>query len=196
MLLITLSLLLITARVDSQCGSQRKWCPCTTGDQLGPFYEPRLYSPKTDIAPWHELRNPQLAATLTGKIRDRRCWPLKKAKVEVWYAGTTGNNYTFSYPLWYRGMTETDEYGRYTFKATYPVIYQERPILHYHFKVTARGKEFVTQAYFEDKIPWSYQNYVSTRHSQFAKVTPRYGRRWGRRTRIGRTITYNINMDV
>ena len=59
--------------------------------------------------------------------------------------------------------------SRYEFKTSFPVIYHIRPILHYHFKVrltkkgfsadhfvklkvTAKETEFVTQAYFKDKV--------------------------------------------
>merc|ERR1712055_443103 len=55
-------------------------------------------------------------------------------------------------------------------KATYPRIYQGRAIKHYHFKVTAEGKEFVTQAYFKGEVPPKFEDMVKGRESQFPKV--------------------------
>jgi len=88
--------------------------------------------------------------------------------------------------LWYRGKQKTNADGRYEFKTSFPVIYHIRPILHYHFKVTAKETEFVTQAYFKDKVPKRYEDMVK-KFGGFAKV---------KATKTGREITYNIRLNL
>jgi len=118
--------------------------------------------------------------------------------------------------VWYRGKVKADDQGRYEFKATYPGIYEGRPIIHYHYKVTAKETEFITQAYFEDKVPPRYQDYVKGRDSQYAKV-PTAGqvtievqssvgrRRFSRtsaqchheqKTEKGKSVTFNVRLRL
>merc|ERR1719237_23920 len=138
---------------------------------LGPFYEEN--SPNSyELAPAGELKNPQLAVLLEGQVLGKNCQGIGGALVEVWYAGGNPAHYTFpanSTELWYRGKAKANADGRYEFKATFPEEYKQRPILHYHYKVTAKKTEFVTQAYFIDSVPQQFEDHVKD-HGEFAKV--------------------------
>merc|ERR1712179_32646 len=139
--------------------------PFTKADQLGPFYEAN--SPNSY----------ELALLLEGQVLGKNCRGISGAIVEVWYAGGNPCNdrkvgYTFPNnctELWYRGKKKIKADGRFKFKATFPEVYQLRPILHYHYKVTAKKTEFVTQAYFKDKVPKQYEDMVKN-NGGFAKV--------------------------
>merc|ERR1719481_2266447 len=143
----------------------------TTRDIEGPFFVPnadKVYQ----MAPMEEIEDPEQAAILQGRIFDSNCIGIPDALVEVWYAGYDTLDYTFPpEELWYRGAQMTDQDGSYQFIATFPGKYLIRPINHYHFKVTTGGMEFITQAYFKDKVPMGYRRYVSGRQSQFAKIS-------------------------
>merc|ERR1712112_21422 len=180
-------------------GSERSECgPITTKDMLGPFFEDNAPNSE-ELAPASELNNPELAVILKGQVLGKDCRGMGGALVEVWYDGgnsacyTTRHNPTkqaglcYSPNVWYRGKTKADAEGRYEFKATIPVIYEGRPILHYHYKVTVKETNIVTQAYFKDKVPPRYEDYVKGRESQFLKV---------RATKAGRQATMNIRLDL
>jgi len=127
--------------------------------------------------------------------------------VEVWYAGREpacgklpfmkcydagkmGYTSRASNELWYRGKVKADRQGRYSFFATYPHVYEKRPIIHYHYKVTSgsgsRAKSLITQAYFRSGVPPSFEDYVRERGMQFPKVQA---------IKEGRRITYNIRLE-
>jgi len=165
---------------------------------LGPFHVASRNIHHLNIAPPNELADREIASVLTGKILKRNCKPVEEATVEVWYAGLTGKNYTFPPgKLWYRGNQTIEEDGSYKFLATFPIIYTERPILHYHFKVITpgvRGKEFITQAYFEDKIPPAFLEYVEGRKNQFAEI--RFVKKNKDLVNGGRVILFDIVLDV
>jgi len=174
---------------QTQCG------PFTTNDVEGPFFEPNAPKDK-ELAPRKELNDPSQYVVLEGQVRGRDCKGISGALVEVWYAGGEPGNIGYTFPgrnteLWYRGKVYADRQGRYSFKATYPRRYDGRPIIHYHYKVTAGGgrkaKEFITQAYFRGGVPPSYEDYVRGRESQFPDVG---------RIPDGRRVTMNIRLDV
>ena len=75
-----------------------------------------------------------------------------------------GAHYTFEgEELLYRGKTMTNKNGFYDFLTSFPDVYSDRPIPHYHIQVTTpgrRGRSFVTQIYFRNMIPQNYRNYV------------------------------------
>jgi len=122
-------------------------------------------------------------------VLDSNCKGIGGALVEVWYAGGDPVGYTFpgrNPVLWYRGKVNADSQGRYEFKATFPRRYEGRPIIHYHYKVTAKGREFITQAYFKGGVPPSYEDYVKGRESQFPKVQA---------SRNGRMVTFNVRLS-
>lgn len=153
---------------------QTKCGPFTRKDVEGPFFEPNAPN-KKELAPANELNDRSQFVILKGQVLGRDCQGVSGALVEVWYAGGQPGNIGYTFPgknpeLWYRGKVNADNQGRYSFKATYPRRYDGRPIIHYHFKVTAGRKEFVTQAYFKGGVPPSYEDYVKGRESQFAKV--------------------------
>jgi len=174
---------------QTQCG------PFTTNDVEGPFFEPNAPKDK-ELAPRKELNDQSQYVVLEGQVRGRDCKGINGALVEVWYAGGEPGNIGYTFPgrnteLWYRGKVYADRQGRYSFKATYPRRYDGRPIIHYHYKVTAGGgrkaKEFITQAYFRGGVPPSYEDYVRGRESQFPNVG---------RIPDGRRVTMNIRLDV
>jgi len=162
-------------------------CELTTRDMLGPFFEDG--APNSSIlAPSGEV-NSSNTITLHGRVLNVNCQPLPGAIVHAWYAGGSPAHYTFPPDtLWYRGFVSTDKNGTYSFVATYPGTYSKRPIPHIHYKVISAGKEFVTQLYFPNDVPPSYQDYVAGRQSQFpSKLIDE---------RSGKKITFDIIMDV
>ncbi|XP_023333292.1 uncharacterized protein LOC111705084 isoform X5 [Eurytemora carolleeae] len=61
------------------------------------------------------------------------------ATVDIWYAGKdkSGNKVAYTFPpnyLWFRGQTQSKKEGVYEFQATFPGVYDARPIVHYHIK--------------------------------------------------------------
>ena len=51
-----------------------------------------------------------MAIILKGRVFDRKCEPISRARVDVWHAGFTTADYTFPpKKLWYRGRTFTTE---------------------------------------------------------------------------------------
>jgi len=168
---------------------QTQRCTVTSRDQEGPFYEngaPHRH-PVRSLAPRSEL-TPETKITVQGFVRDKNCNPIKGAKVQAWYAGGNPTAYTFPPEnLWYRGYVVTDQNGRYSFVATYPGIYTERPIPHIHMKAITPTKELTTQLYFRNDVPASYEDYVRGRDSQFPANI--------RATRSGRKINFDLVMD-
>ena len=164
-------------------------CQVTMADQEGPFFEAgapnvEMLVPKSDI-----IEEPHSAVTLTGRVLDKNCNPIRNATVQCWYGG--GNPVHYSFPpdhLWYRGYVHTDKNGRYRFEATFPGLYDLRPILHYHMKAITKIKELTTQIYFRDHIPPAYEDYVKGRDTQYPKnISPRKP--------AGKLIEFDIVMD-
>jgi len=174
--------------LPSQSSGQSRCGEFTTNDVEGPFFEPN--APKNyALAPRNELNDRNQAVLLKGQVLDSNCKGIGGALVEVWYAGGDPVGYTFpgrNPVLWYRGKVNADNQGRYEFKATFPRRYEGRPIIHYHYKVTAKGREFITQAYFKGGVPPSYEDYVKGRESQFPKVQA---------NRNGRRVTFNVRLS-
>jgi len=211
MFLIFLHLLVSSGSVISQqCG------PLTTKDAEGPFFVANA-DLEYEIAPANEIADNTQATVLRGQVLDRNCKGVGGATVEVWYAGWSTVEYTFRpAKLWYRGKTRTNKDGFYQFLATFPGTYDQRPITHYHYKVVynsqsaslntflflslqvnspgRNGKSLTTQAYFRDRIPAGYENYVRSRGTQFATV--RDVGSGGVLVNGGRIVTFNIKMDV
>lgn len=101
-------------------------------------------------------------------------------------------DYTFpstSDTLWYRGKMTTNQNGEYSYRGTFPAVYEARPIRHIHYKITDnnRGVELVTQLYFKDFVPPSYEDYVRGRDTQFPT-------RWGRIS-VGRKAVFDVVME-
>jgi len=166
-------------------------CQVTMFDQEGPFFEPdapnvRMLVPKSDVS--GVLRHDKV--WLAGRVLDKNCNPIRNAIVHCWYAGGHPVHYTRPHihdHLWYRGYVHTDRYGRYSFVATFPGLYDGRPILHYHMKAITRIKELTTQIYFRDHIPPAYEDYVIGRETQYPKRILSWP--------SGRLIEFDIVMD-
>ena len=56
------------------------------------------------------------------------------------------------------------------------------------------GKTFITQLYFRDHIPPSYENYVRTRGSQFGQVTTLKKGSNSKLPNGGSKVTFNIRL--
>jgi len=178
--------------------SQRRGplCLLTTNDVSGPFFEesaPSVYH----LAPAEEMLNHPIETFIYGAVMNSNCQPVPGATYHIWYAGdqTTEANPTgsvhYTFPpdkLWYRGKTITDQNGEYSFHGTFPGEYSGRPIIHYHVKVIAGGKEFVTQMYFDGGVPPSYEDYVKNRETQFPRVTYRPDG--------SRDVVFNVILDL
>ena len=57
-----------------------------------------------------------------------------------------------------------------------------------------QGQTFITQLYFRDQVPPSYQNYVRSRGSQFGQVAA-LGEGQSNLPSGGSSITFNIRLD-
>ena len=57
-----------------------------------------------------------------------------------------------------------------------------------------RGQTFITQLYFRDQVPPSYENYVRGRGSQFGRVAA-LGQEQSGLPNGGTQITFNITLD-
>jgi protocatechuate 3,4-dioxygenase beta subunit len=100
-------------------------------------------------------------AYLYGRVVDDTCMPVANAVVEIWQACYSGkynhpgdvNTAKLDPNFQYRGISVTDEKGRFSFKTVRPGAYPAssdwvRPP-HIHFKVSRRGYHEVTsQLYF------------------------------------------------
>jgi len=173
-------------------------CQLTTNDQEGPFFQesaPMAY----DIAPDIEMEFHPIETFIYGRVLDANCRTVNDAIVHIWYGGnqsTPANpdgEVRYTTPpekLWYRGQTRTNMDGEYRFHGTYPGLYDLRPIIHYHIKVIARGKELITQMYFRDDVPPQYEDYVKGRETQFPTVTYR------KCNDGSRNIFFDIVMDI
>merc|ERR1712179_178339 len=167
-------------------GQRRSRCRVTTRDVEGPFFEAGAPNVNT-LAPNGEM-NAQTKITVEGQVLDKKCNPIENAIVHAWYAGGNPVGYTFPPDyLWYRGFVVTNKNGKYSYEATYPGTYSGRPIPHIHYKVITNNKELVTQLYFKNDVPPSYEDYVRGRETQFpSKIT---------RNLSGRKTVFNIVID-
>merc|ERR1712168_12705 len=191
-LLSIVAILSLTGSTAQSCGN------FTTSDVSGPFFEPDA-TLDYKLAPLAEIEDPDEAVVVRGTILDRNCDPVEEAFVEVWYSGGNPTHYTFpsdgEFPLLYRGKQLASS-GKYEYVGTFPGRYPGRPINHIHYKVTARGREFITQLYFRGFVPPGYyEDYVRGRDSQFpSSIT---GLQPGNKLpNGGRQITFNIRLDV
>jgi len=190
-------MLLLLLLLISVSSGQRPGCRLTSNDQEGPFFEANAPQ-ETDIAPGLEYLDRGVETYVYGQVLDRNCQPVAYATVNIWYAGgqrsaiSQGDYTHYTFPpkyLWYRGQRTTKTDGRYWFHATYPGVYEVRPIPHYHIKVEARGREFITQIYFKDDIPPSYEDYVRDRETQYPLV-------WQRSVGGTRYVVFNVVLDI
>ncbi|XP_023333289.1 uncharacterized protein LOC111705084 isoform X2 [Eurytemora carolleeae] len=116
----------------------RKQCTPTQNDVEGPFFVENAPT-ETAIAPEAQLRDATEAVKIFGQVLDKACNPIEGATVDIWYAGKdkSGNKVAYTFPpnyLWFRGQTQSKKEGVYEFQATFPGVYDARPIVHYHIK--------------------------------------------------------------
>ena len=109
--------------------------------------------------------------------------------------------------------------GDFKFLATFPNVYKERPIPHYHLMVFvllrsilslsdtfalseqvstagARGVSLTTQIYFRDRVPRAYNSYVRTRGAQFGRVSLLPSGAEPGLPHGGRRVTFKVRLDV
>jgi len=175
-----MKLALLVLGITAILGTEgRKSCQLTTSDMEGPFYE--AGAPNTiRVIPESQLEWPT-TMEVSGRVLDQRCRPIAGARVDIWYAGGNdriGGEARYSFPpsqLFYRGHRHTQhQTGEYYFLASFPGVYDERPIPHLHMKVTTSKKTFITQVYFKGQVPPGYENYVKGRETQFPKYITTY----------------------
>jgi protocatechuate 3,4-dioxygenase beta subunit len=119
--------------------------PATQQQTEGPFF--RAFSPDRDDLV--EAGSKARVVELTGFVLTRGCNPIARAVVDLWHADDKGayDNKGFRY----RGRVYTDPKGRYRIRTIVPALYPGRT-RHYHAKVAAGGKLFLTtQLYFPDE---------------------------------------------
>ena len=107
-------------------------CPPTSGDMLGPFYEPNA-PVRSKVGTGHVLR---------GTVRSAAdCRAIPGARVELWLAGPDG------YDDAHRATVIADAEGAYRFESERPRPYERRPP-HIHVRVAHPGyRTLVTQHY-------------------------------------------------
>lgn len=146
----------------SKSKEHQKQCTTTPIVELGP-YAVMKYRKQAD----HDIDLTQIAGntgvaagqiiTVSGKITDKNCNPIRSAVVEIWQANHYGKYHheydKSAYPDdpnfqgW--GQAITNKQGEYKFKTIYPAPYGGRT-RHIHFKVSAKNyHELTTQLFFE-----------------------------------------------
>ncbi len=122
----------------------------TTTDILGPFYRPN--SPMRNNLVIGGM--PGKLVELSGVVRHKDCTtPYENAKIELWHCSSEEVYDNDSDEYRYRGTTNCDENGKYSFQTQMPVPYDAgggllRPA-HFHMMVSAPGyQSLVTQIYF------------------------------------------------
>lgn len=134
-----------------------KTCVATQAIEEGPYYLADTPT-RSDVTDGQDGK----AITLTFTVLDTSCKPIKKARVDIWYANAQGvysgvasrgddlgagvNSGKFL-----RGTQYTNAKGIATFKGIYPGWYPARTI-HIHEKIWVGGKQVLTtQTFFTDK---------------------------------------------
>jgi len=194
--LFIISLTVYTTVLAQNCGN------FTRADQEGPYFVQG--APKWNtLAPKYQLQNPDIAVILKGQVLDSDCLPVAGAVIDIWYAGFDENSpddakYTFPpEELLFRGNSITDQTGAYKFLATFPEVYQARPIPHYHVKINTPGRngiDFTTQIYFQNLVPPSFKNYVRTRGTQFGKIS-NASKDGNNLVNGGRVVEFNVKLN-
>ncbi|XP_023333291.1 uncharacterized protein LOC111705084 isoform X4 [Eurytemora carolleeae] len=106
----------------------RKQCTPTQNDVEGPFFVENAPT-ETAIAPEAQLRDATEAVKIFGQVQS--------CENETFGKDKSGNKVAYTFPpnyLWFRGQTQSKKEGVYEFQATFPGVYDARPIVHYHIK--------------------------------------------------------------
>lgn len=110
---------------------------------------------------------PGLPTRLEFLVVDSSCNPVPGAIMEIWHCDTegvysgdidgnndsmcTGGDAEAAAALWYRGIQTAGEDGRVTFDTNFPGWYGSRAT-HIHFTITANGKTFTSQVFFDEDL--------------------------------------------
>lgn len=133
-LLILINLLFFTSNnltAAEESASTR--CQPTAPGEIGPFYLPD--APRRNV-----VGSGYVIEGITRQYPS--CQPLAGVKIEFWHAGPSGN-----YEPRYRGITFSDDKGRYRIETDPPGPYGNRPP-HVHFYVTAVGFELLIAQHY------------------------------------------------
>lgn len=117
----------------------------TLAQTEGPYFRSR--SPlRTDL---RELALPGQAIRIEGRVLDRACQPIAKAKLDFWQADAAGAYDNAGFRL--RGHQFTDGEGRFVLDTILPSFYPGRT-RHIHVKAQqANGPVLTTQLYFPEE---------------------------------------------
>ena len=117
--------------------------PCKTqADQEGPFY--KKGAPARTV-----IEKNGIPLTITGTVlKASDCvTPVTNAIIDIWHCDSQGEYDNDGYKC--RGVTQTDQAGKYSFTTIMPPPYGSRPG-HIHIKVRAKGyEELTSQIYFK-----------------------------------------------
>lgn len=117
----------------------------TPPNTLGPFYK-RLAPFNANLRP---SGDPGIPLTLSGQVFDTRGDIVSDVTIEIWQTNHHGYYDLEGYR--YRGKSQVDKSGAYTFESVIPGHYPDKSRIcqHVHYVVTAPGhKSLVTQLYF------------------------------------------------
>jgi protocatechuate 3,4-dioxygenase beta subunit len=117
----------------------------TPPNTLGPFYK-RLAPLNANLRP---SGDPGIPLTLSGQVFDTRGDIVSDVTIEIWQTNHHGYYDLEGYR--YRGKSQVDKSGAYTFESVIPGHYPDKSRIcqHVHYVVTAPGhKPLVTQLYF------------------------------------------------
>ena len=128
-------------------------CGVTEANIEGPFFRPDAPMCQVSEQGHCVLSRPDTpgrAVTITGRVLDRQCRPVRGARLEIWHADHEGayDHEGFAF----RGRLDSDEAGRYRLDTIVPGRYLNgdtyRPA-HIHVKVRVPGRRVLTtQLYF------------------------------------------------
>ena len=155
---VCLSMLLTALLAAPQANAATaKGCTATQAVEEGPYY--LANSPvRSDVTDGQAGK----AITLSFKIVDTSCKPIKGAKVDIWFANAQGVYSGVASKgddlgagvgsgKFLRGTQTTNSKGIVTFTGIYPGWYPARTI-HIHEKIWVGGKQVLTtQTFFTDK---------------------------------------------
>ena len=115
----------------------------TKTEGLGPFHKKNA----PDARVLRRPGDPGLPLRVTGNVRNTRGDILPNTTLEVWQTDFKGHYDTQGYR--YRAKIRPSDDGAYWIETVMPGRYDDRPVRHIHYVVSAPGqKTLVTQAYF------------------------------------------------
>lgn len=110
-------------------------CDPTENNIEGPYY--RAGAPSWQLP----ADMPGIGLTITGRVLDQDCKPVRGAVLDFWQADSRGEYDNVGYTL--RGTVEAGDDGSYELLTVQPGKYETRPA-HIHVKVWSEGEELLT----------------------------------------------------